>query len=647
MAIVKMKRVRLIALESDRDTLFRRLQRMGCLQLSEPPSDEAEWQELLHREDDLTADRQAKLRLLQNALETLKRYAPQKTGLLAPRPMVSESDFLDESQLAAHLAIAGEVSDHAAELNRLGMQESRLLSEQASLVPWQELDVPMELTATRAVDIITGTVPGPVDFEKMQAQLADRVEEAAIYRLSQSGEQQCLLLICHRSATEAALEVLRGYGFNTGQLKGWQGTVGENADRIAGELENLRRAKELELEALVDLGDRQDDLRLAADRISTQLDQEVNRHRLLTDQKIFCLRGWVPADRAGELTGLLDQFDCAWELADPTEEEIPEVPVQLKGNRFTRSMNCITEQYSLPAYNGIDPNPVMAPFFILFFGMMMADMAYGILMIAGSALFLKKKRPADPSFMEMIFWCGISTFIFGALTGGFLGDFIPQLCRIINPSSTFELPALFTPLNDTMMVMAGSMVLGLIQIITGMTVSVVKKTKEGHFADALWDEITWWVILAGLALMVLKIGTVGGVPVVLVIGGLMLIYGSTRNAKGFGKVAGLISAIYNGVTGFFSDTLSYVRLMALMLSGSVIAQVFNTLGATFGNVIGFVIISLIGNALNLALNLLDCYVHDMRLQFLEFFNRFYRGGGKAYQPLSLQSKHVEIIKEDK
>ena len=321
--------------------------------------------------------------------------------------------------------------------------------------------------------------------------------------------------------------------------------------------------------------------------------------------------------------------------------------MQLKGNRFTRSMNCITEQYSLPAYNGIDPNPVMAPFFILFFGMMMADMAYGILMIAGSALFLKKKRPADPSFMEMIFWCGISTFIFGALTGGFLGDFIPQLCRIINPSSTFELPALFTPLNDTMMVMAGSMVLGLIQIITGMTVSVVKKTKEGHFADALWDEITWWVILAGLALMVLKIGTVGGVPVVLVIGGLMLIYGSTRNAKGFGKVAGLISAIYNGVTGFFSDTLSYVRLMALMLSGSVIAQVFNTLGATFGNVIGFVIISLIGNALNLALNLLGCYVHDMRLQFLEFFNRFYRGGGKAYQPLSLQSKHVEIIKEDK
>lgn len=647
MAIVKMKRVRLIAMESERENLFYRLQRMGCLHLSEPPADETEWQELLSREDDLTADRQAKLRLLNGALDTLRRIAPQKTGLLTPRPTISEEEFLDEGRLPASLAVAKEVSAHAAELNRLGVQEARLLAEQASLGPWSELDIPMDLTATRTVDVITGTVPGPVEFEKMQAQLAQRVEEAELYRLSQSSEQQCLLLICHKSASDAALEVLRGYGFNTGQLKGWQGTVRANADRVAGELERVRKSKELEQEFLVNLGDRQDDLRLAADRISTQLDREVNRHRLLTDQKIFCLQGWVPADSADQLTGLLDEFDCAWELADPTPEEIPEVPVKLKGNRFTRSMNCITEQYSLPAYDGIDPNPVMAPFFILFFGMMMADMAYGILMIVGSLLFLKKKRPADPSFMEMIFWCGISTFLFGALTGGFFGDFIPQLCRLINPNSTFALPALFTPLNDTMMVMIGSMALGLLQIITGMTVSAVKKTKEGRFADALWDEITWWVILAGLALMVLKIGTVNGVPVVLVIGGVMLLYGSTHNAKGFGKVTALISAVYNGVTGFFSDILSYVRLMALMLSGSVIAQVFNTLGSTFGSVIAFIIISMIGNALNLALNLLGCYVHDMRLQFLEFFGRFYRDGGKAYQPLSLQSKNVEIIKEDK
>jgi V/A-type H+-transporting ATPase subunit I len=647
MAIVKMKRLRLIALESDRSALLRRLQKLGCLHLSEPPSDETAWDGLLQRETDQSAERQAQLRLLQDALGLLKRYAPQKTGLLTPRPMVSEQEFLDDKDLPVHLAVAREVTDHAAELNRLVAQETRLVSERASLNPWKSLDLPMELTGTKTVNVITGTVPGPVDFDLLQGQLADQVEEAALYRLSQGSEQQCLLLMCHKSVTNQALEVLRNSGFTTGQLNGWRGTVAENADRLDGELERVRRAAEQEKAFLVDLGVKQDELRLAADRISTELNREENSHRLLTDQRIVCLQGWVPEADVAKLTGLLEQFDCAWDLADPTEEEIPDVPVKLKGNFFTRSMNCITEQYSLPAYDGVDPNPVMAPFFIFFFGMMMADMAYGILMIVGSLLFLKKKRPADRSFMEMIFWCGISTFIFGALTGGFFGDFIPQLCKIINPDSNVKLPSLFTPLDDTLSIMIGSLALGLVQIITGMTVSVVKKTKDGHFADALWDEITWWVILAGLVLMILKIGTFRGVPVVLVIGGLMLLFGSTRNAKGFGKVTALISAIYNGVTGFFSDTLSYVRLMALMLSGSVIATVFNTLGATFGNVVVFVIVALIGNILNLLLNLLGCYVHDMRLQFLEFFGRFYKGGGIAYQPLSLQSKNVEIIKEDK
>ena len=233
------------------------------------------------------------------------------------------------------------------------------------------------------------------------------------------------------------------------------------------------------------------------------------------------------------------------------------------------------------------------------------------------------------------------------MTGGFFGDFIPQLCKMINPESTFQLPALFTPLDDTVAILIGSLVLGVIQIFTGMGISVYKKIRDGQVADAIWGEITWWVILAGIALMVLKIGSIGGVPVVLCVGIVMLLYGSTYKAKGFGKVTAVISAVYNGVTGYFSDILSYVRLMALMLAGSVLAQVFNTLGGVFGNVIFFIIVSLIGNALNLALNLLGCYVHDMRLQFLEFFGRFYEDGGKAYRPLGLHNtKYVEIIEEE-
>ena len=210
----------------------------------------------------------------------------------------------------------------------------------------------------------------------------------------------------------------------------------------------------------------------------------------------------------------------------------------------------------------------------------------------------------------------------------------------------FALPALFSPLDDTMAIMVGSLILGALQVFTGMTVSVVEKCKKGCFMDALFDEITWWIILAGTGLAVLGIGSVSGVPVVLIAGVLMLVYGAGRGKKGFGKVTGFVAAVYNGVTGFFSDILSYVRLMALMLSGAVLAQVFNMLGATTGNVVTFIIIAFVGNMLNLALNLLGCYVHDMRLQFLEFFGRFYKDGGKAYRPLRVRAKHVEIIKED-
>ena len=158
-------------------------------------------------------------------------------------------------------------------------------------------------------------------------------------------------------------------------------------------------------------------------------------------------------------------------------------------------------------------------------------------------------------------------------------------------------------------------------------------------------QVTWWIILGGAALAILGIGSVGGYPVVLIVGLVMLVIGSTRNAKGFGKLTALIGAVYNGATGFFSDILSYARLMALMLAGSVIAQVFNTLGSVTGNVVGFVIISFIGNMLNFALNLLGCYVHDLRLQCLEFFGRFYKEGGKPFRPLFIHTKYVDIKEE--
>ena len=645
MAIVKMKRLQVLALERDHDRMLRQLQHMGCLEISEP--DTRTLPDTLRRCDTAAADCLARQRQLQTAIDTLRRTAPPvKTGLLTPRRPISEADYLDDAALAEELETAQRVNELAAELNRLTARETQLRGEQAALRPWRSLDIPMELTETRWADVTTGTLPPFARWDEVQGALNAAAPEAEGYLLYADKEQQCILLLTHKSVTAQVLELLRGFGFTAGQLKGRHGTPEENLTALDDALAQTAQEKETARQALTALGGRLPDLQLCSDRLNSRLMREENRKRLLTDGCIVAFDGWIPAAKVPKLTAWLDTLDCAYDLRDPTAEEIPDVPVALQGNVLTRSMNCITEQYSMPAYDGVDPNPIMAPFFIFFFGMMMADMGYGLVMIIGSLLFLKKKRPDDRSFMEMIFWCGIMTFIFGALTGGFLGDFIPQLCRLIDPASTVALPALFDPLNDTMAIMVGSLVLGAIQVFTGMTVSVVEKCRNGRFPDALFDEITWWIILAGGAMALLGVGSVGGVPVVLCIGGVMLLYGAGRGKKGFGKITGVVAAVYNGVTGFFSDILSYVRLMALMLSGAVLAQVFNMLGATTGNIVTFIVISLVGNTLNLALNLLGCYVHDMRLQFLEFFGRFYKDGGKAYRPLCIKSNYVEIVKED-
>ena len=203
----------------------------------------------------------------------------------------------------------------------------------------------------------------------------------------------------------------------------------------------------------------------------------------------------------------------------------------------------------------------------------------------------------------------------------------------------FALPALFTPLNDTLMILVGAIALGGVHIVTGMAVSFIRKLQAGQVLDAVFEELTWWIVLAGVGCMVLL-----GTNLVLYAGLALVVIGPLVTGQGFGKVTGIFGSLYNHVTGLFGDFLSYARLMALMLAGSVIAQVFNTLGAIPGNIVIFLVISLAGNALNFALNLLGCYVHDLRLQCLEYFGKFYEDGGKPFRPLAMETKYVDITK---
>ena len=649
MSIVKMKHIRLFGMAADRETLLRQLQHLGCVEISEPTDKLADpdWAALTRVDDAGLARVKAGAALLNAALNTLKGIGKEKGGLLQARPEVTEGQLFDEGLRASAMEAAQAVNAQEKRISAIQNEQGKLRAQKAALAPWLELDIPLETTGTREVSATFGAVMSTVALDTVKQALEEAAELVEVIPAGKDREFQYVLILCHRSAEETAFETLKKFGFSRSSLRGWTGTARENTDRLEGELRRLEGELAEAKGAIAALVPHREDIKLCIDRMTQEIQREEYKGRLLQSQATIFFEGWVPAENLPALEKVLGQYPAAWEANDPAPEEYPQVPIKLKNNKLTRPLNMVTNMYVLPAYDGVDPNPLMAPFFIFFFGLMMADMGYGILMVAAALVVIYKMKPKDgmADFAGLLLLCGISTFLMGALTGGFFGDFIPQLAKIINPASTLALPALFTPLNDTLAILIGSLVLGLIQIITGMIISVVRKVQAGDVADAIWSEVTWWIILGGAALAILGIGSVGGYPVVLIVGLVMLVIGSTRNAKGFGKLTALIGAVYNGATGFFSDILSYARLMALMLAGSVIAQVFNTLGSVTGNVVGFVIISFIGNMLNFALNLLGCYVHDLRLQCLEFFGRFYKEGGKPFRPLFIHTKYVDIKEE--
>ena len=642
MAILKMKKLRICGVSEEQTQLIRQLQLLGSVEIGAPCAlTDTQGVQVFCAGDGKSAD--ALLRTsarLTSALETLKHYETKKGGLFAARPEKTIGELFSDEAYAAALDTAQAVLDAQDARSRLAAEKSRLTAVRESFVPWQQLPLPLETLGTQHTRILLGTVPAQTDLEALRAKVFEAADEVQLEQISADQQSLYLLVFVHKCAAEAVGAALREAGFALTTFDGVQGTAAENIRRTDEAIAACEQQDAEKLAELTALAEQKSALQLAFDRCTQEIAKAQAADRLVHSEKTFCLGGWVPCEDVGKLEALLSGFCCAWELTDPAPEEYPDVPVKLKNNKLTWPLNMVTEMYSLPAYDGVDPNPLMAPFFILFYGIMMADMGYGLLMILASIIITKKSRPKGTSgqMFGLMFSCGISTFLMGALTGGFFGDFLPQLVGIIDPDTTFKaLPSLFTPLDDTITILIGAMALGFVQIVTGMAISFVERIKKGQIMDAIWEELTWWIVFAGIACMAL-----GVTNIVLYVGLAMVVVGSGWSAKGFGKVTAIFGSVYNHVTGYFGDILSYSRLMTLMLAGSVIASVFNTLGAIPGNVVIFLIVSVLGNGLNFALNLLSCYVHDLRLQCLEYFGKFYKDGGRPFKPLAINTKYVDI-----
>lgn len=644
MAIVKMKKLRLMIASPQRDALLHELMLLGCVQVCK--SQEAEEYEQFKLQPAEVSDL-VKLRSMQNTfaagLNVLKRYEVEKAGLkgmLAPLPEVDSKTLLDETGMDEDLNMAQLAISLDEQIRKNSMQRTAKNVEIQGLKPWLALDYPMEENGTKQAAVLKGTIPVNVDFEDVKAAIAEETELAEVFLVSSDKSFSYVAVVAHRSQQEAVQGALRKKGFASLGAVEYCGTAAEITKRDEDEIKRLDLEDKKTIEKLQEISTEQQFLKIRYDSVTTMIAKAEAESKLMCTESTSVFEGWMPAESKEQVESVLEKYDCAWELADPEESEYPEVPVKLKNGRIARSLNAVTEMYSLPAYDGVDPNPYMAPFFIFFYGMMMADMGYGLLMILVCLLVLKKKKPSRGmrNFFELFLWCGFSTLGWGAVTGGFFGDAPYQVAQILNPNTTFQgLPSLINPLEDTVAILIGAVAMGFVHIVTGMAIGFAENIKRGDWKTAVNDQIAWWVVFIGIACLVLGMG-----PWVLAAGGVLVVAGSCLTNEGLGKITGIFGSLYSNVTGYFGDLLSYARLMALMLAGSVIAQVFNTLGAIPGNIIIFLIISMAGNALNLGLNLLGCFVHDLRLQCLEFFGKFYKDGGIPFRPLNIQTRYFNV-----
>ncbi|MFB0919937.1 MAG: V-type ATP synthase subunit I [Oscillospiraceae bacterium] len=644
MAIEKMKRLKLAAVKSEQEALLRELTFLGCVQITEPEEPEQNSEEAHFFSKEVTGlnECRAEYAKLLAGLDILNVYVPAKSGMFTVKPEVTAQSVMDETALSENLAHAREIAETDEHIRRLTAEQSRVRGQIANLRPWETLNIPFELSETRTCFIMPGVLPASVKLRALEEELYAAVDESQLIEVSSDREQHYLLLIAMKENKAAALEIVRKSGFSQASVSELKGTAAENVTSLTNKLKELEAEKVECTSFLEKTASFREDLKLCADRLSTKIYRAENQERLLCTEKTINFEGWVPVCKEEELGNVLSEFHCAWETTEPSEEDTPDVPVKLRNNAFTSPYSMLTEMYSMPAYNGIDPNPFLMFFFSMFFGIIIADLGYGMILFFGGLLYKIKAKPkgAQGRAPGLLMICGISTAIFGILSGSFFGDAIAKIAGMYGHA--VSIPALIDPLNNPLQVLIGALILGFIQLIVGTAINGYMLIRDGQWLDAIYDVGSLWLFFAGIAL-----GVLGVTWYVAYAGVAMIVLTQGRSSPSIGgKIGNGIFSLYSVASGWFGDVLSYCRLMALMLAGAVIGSVFNTLGTMTGNIIGFALLFLIGHALNLSLSLIGAFVHSLRLQYLEFFGKFYREGGKPYQPLAIKTNFYNIIEED-
>ena len=654
MSIINMQRVAVIGLDTEKEKLMNQLMDFGAVELTDQSGKLSEeiWADSTSIDEDrekVTA-LEAKINRAEQALEVIEKYGDIKHPLFKTRRTVKKTQM---GQILAEEETNEKNVDYllgqSDRIHSLNEKLNKLNQDTASLNPWVNYDLPLETTGTETTAIFMGVLPVGTDTAQLAASLEEEIETVLFKVVGSDKDMFYTAALTPEERQDDVLALLKKSGFSQVTFKDMKGTVNENLERIKGEKDVLENEiKETAAEIAAAAGMR-DGIEEYSDILTIRLDKEKIRSKLLKTQKTFFIEGWVPKRCVEKASEILDENGCFYTFRDPLEDE--EVPVLLENPSVVVPFEAVTEMYSLPAYSGFDPTRIFALFYAVFFGMMLSDAGYGILMAAGCWVALKKFDLEGMTYkmVKLFFYCGISTVIWGALFGGWFGDIVPVFTKTFLGKEVAVSPLWFNPLDDPMKLLILSLALGVVHLFIGMGIKAYMQIKEGHWFDAICDEGFWYITIIGL------IAWLGGGSInetlpqigmyMSIVGGAGLLLTGGRHNKGFGKITGGLGNIYN-ITSYMSDILSYARLLALGLATGVIAQVVNTMGTLFGGGIGgliaLTVIFLLGHTLNLAINALGAFIHASRLQYVEFFGKFYEDGGEAFDPFRRKTKYIKL-----
>jgi len=679
MAIVKMQHIEVIALQSDAKAIIEFLQRSGVVEINQHPetgrtrdaaSDDSLIQ--LHTHASITYFDKV-LQLVNTSLAVLNEYAPAKKNLLsgfAGRRALSLSEFSERShKVEETLRKAREISALSQKITAAQAVISHTRSQLAAMLPWENLDIPMQFPGTQHSAAIIGSLPALYTEETLLTALQISASETPVSAdglyefppvfieiVSFSREITCVAVICHKPDENVVRGALRRIGFSIPSDPTYHAPAVRIA-RFRKQIDDSYTEIADAVKKLAGYAHDRDSLEFISDYFLMRKDKYEALGMLLFSRKTFILEGYIPERDTRSLEEvLITNYDVSVHFEDTKEED--DVPVLLHNNPLVSPVEDIVKSYSLPSKSDLDPNPAMAFFYYLFFGMMLSDAGYGVLLVIGTAaiLYFLKPEGSMKVNMQKFFLCGLSTVFWGALFGSWFGNVVYVVSTTFFGMNISLAPLWFDPVTNPLKLLSLSLILGFIHIMTGLALRFYNMWRHGEKMDAVLDIGLWWVVFAGLGLLIGSMVISSTIPLqniglyIAAAGGIGLVLTQGRSSKSIpGKILGGVASLYS-ITGYFSDILSYSRLMALGLVTGIIATVVNTIGSIAGGgivgALGFIVVFLFGHTINIGINVLGAYVHVNRLQYVEFFSKFYEGGGKAFKPFGINTKSYKF-KEDK